>query len=248
MGVPVLVGFQKQPCVVDAVAAGAHGAMPIAPCNAPCTACSASLSFRKPGGALADSTQLRRCAISRGVPETAGAIARSTPLSAARSHRRNVRHPRAPHVPTIRQGLTRRRTSRLGRRSIPYWAIAQTTATNEKSRYRSPSGGPTLTTARHRRHRYRRTQYSSSCGGDPGLSGPRICRRRTPCPTSVSFRPGSPLAAPQQGHWLGLTAATSGILFVQNLSSSRVCISLVPLTSCGAWRGDRPSKSSSSPL
>jgi hypothetical protein len=86
--------------------------------------------------------------------------------------------------------------------------------------------GPTTTTARHARHRYRRSVSTLCSGAAPGDPGPRTCRSMSPWPTSTKSPPTGCAAAPQHGHIPGLASAHVGIPAHQDLIPSALATNL----------------------
>jgi len=102
--------------------------------GAPATTCSGTDCPAKLGTAFAMSMWLIRFASSRGAPRTVSGNGKQPARSRGSSHRRKVSHVRSAAAPTVRQGLIRRRTSRLEARSVPYSENAHATAGSENSR------------------------------------------------------------------------------------------------------------------
>lgn len=180
-------------------------------------------------------------ATARRVILTAEAIpSNNSPLRAHSTQRVSVtQRSRAEH-PTTRDGHVRARTCALGA-PCAYNASASPIAPPPYQRPRKSPCGPTKSTARHARHRYRRSCTRTCTGDSCGSRGPRTWRSTRPCPTTTNGPLSGRAAALQHGHTPGRAAAHDGIASLQALIPSGLATNLWALRfpSTGAKHGGR---------
>lgn len=140
------------------------------------------------------------------------------PVSIAVTQRVSARHRSSPSP----QPPTCRRT-RPALSPCPYRKSESPIALAPKCLRATTPRGTTTTTALQLRQRYRRTRIVAVRCGPPGSAGPRTCRSRSPCPTSVTGPPKGRLAAPQHGQRPGRHASTLGGPCSQILTSTAEC-------------------------
>lgn len=130
--------------------------------------------------------------------------------SRASSIQRNRLRQRPADAPRIGHGFVRRRTSSGASTRSPKSASARPIAGAEKCFRGATPSGSTVITARHSRHRKRRTTSATISGTPAGVAGPRCCRRRFPCPWIRSPRPGARAATLHLAHCGGRPRSTDG--------------------------------------
>jgi len=174
----------------------------------------------------------------RGSPTACALPPNNSPRRADSTQRVSVTQRSRAEPPTTRDGHVRARTCVLGAPRA-YSASASPIGPPPYHRPRSSPRGPTTSTARHARHRYRRRCSSTCTGGSCGPLGPRTWRSTMPCPTMTSGPPSGCPAAPQHGQAPGRAAAHDGMPSLQALIPSWLATNLWALRfpSTGAKHG-----------
>ncbi len=186
---------------------------------APANTCASCDCSRKLGGAWAWNVVAARSAHCLRVHSGGhGRTANRVPARIESAHRRNIGQLAADVVPISCCGLTRRRTSGLGRASRAQSASASPIAAAVKRRPCTTPRGTTVIVCSQAQQRKRRTRSCTDSGGASESSGPRSCLARLPCPWITSRRPAGRLAAPHHGHLPGRQASTDGIAVSQSLT------------------------------
>ena len=161
----------------------------------------------------------------RASPTTGAILSNNSPLRAHSTQRVSVTQRSRAEPPTTRDGHVRARTCALGA-PCAYNANASPIAPPPYQRPRNSPCGPTKTTARHARHRYRRSRTRTCMGDSRGSLGPRTWRSTKPCPTITTGPLSGRAAALQHGHTPGRAAAHDGIASLQALIPSGLATNL----------------------